>query len=38
VNEVQEFKQLENSFTALADNEQRLHDNHQKTLCPPGAM
>lgn len=37
VNEVQEFKQLENSFTALADNEQWLHDNHQKTLRRPGA-
>jgi hypothetical protein len=36
VNEVQEFKQLENSFTALADNEQWLHDN-QKTLRRPGA-
>ena len=31
-NETQEFKQLEKSFTALADNEQWLHDNHQNTV------
>jgi hypothetical protein len=31
-NEAQEFKQLENSFTVLADNEKWLHDNHQKTV------
>jgi len=31
-NETNEFKQLEKSFTALADNEQWLSDNHQKTV------
>ena len=36
-NETQEFRQLEKSFTALADNEQWLHDNHQKTVRRPNA-
>jgi hypothetical protein len=31
-NEAQEFNKLEKSFTTLADNEQWLHDNHQKTV------
>ena len=31
-NEIREFDQLEKSFTALADNEQWLADNHQKTM------
>jgi hypothetical protein len=35
-NEVREFEQLEKSFTALADNEQWLSDNHSKTLRAPG--
>lgn len=37
VNEVREFKQLKNSFRALADNEQWLHDNHQDTVRRPNA-
>ena len=36
-NEAQEFKQLEKSFTTLADNEQWLHDNHLKTVRQPNA-
>lgn len=36
-NETQEFKQLEKSFATLADNEQWLHDNHQKTVREPNA-
>jgi len=36
-NEAQEFKRLEKSFTTLADNEQWLHDNHQKTVRRPNA-
>ena len=36
-NEAQELRQLEKSFTALADNEQWLHDNHQKTVRRPNA-
>ena len=35
-NEVHEFEQLEKSFTALADNEQWLSDNHNKTVQAPG--
>ena len=31
-NEIREFDQLEKSFTALADNELWLADNHQKTM------
>ena len=30
--ELREFKRLEKSFATLADNEQWLSDNHQKTL------
>jgi len=36
-NESHEFEQLEKSFTVLADNEQWLADNHQKTVQAPGA-
>jgi hypothetical protein len=36
-NEAKEFKQLERSFTTLADNEQWLHDNHHKTVRRPNA-
>ena len=35
--ESREFGQLEKSFTTLADNEQWLSDNHDKTLLGPGA-
>lgn len=34
--ETREFEQLEKSFTALADNEQWLSDNHQNTVQTPG--
>ncbi|MET0710161.1 MAG: hypothetical protein ABWY82_25450 [Tardiphaga sp.] len=36
-NEINEFEQLEKSFRTLADNEQWLADNHQKTVRSPGA-
>ena len=36
-NETDEFKRLEKSYAALADNEQWLHDNHQKTVRRPNA-
>src|SRR5258705_12554280 len=36
-NERRELKQLEKSFTVLADNEQWLSDNHLKTVQPLGA-
>jgi hypothetical protein len=36
-NEAQEFKRLEKTFTTLADNEQWLHDYHQKTVRRPNA-
>lgn len=36
-NETHEFEQLEKSFTTLADNEQWLSDNHQKTVRTSGA-
>ena len=36
-NEIHEFEQLEKSFRTLADNEQWLADNHQKTVRSPGA-
>jgi hypothetical protein len=32
--EVREFQDLERSFTVLADNEQWLRDNHDKTVHP----
>ena len=35
--ETRAFEQLEKSFTALADNEQWLSDNHQNTVQAPGA-
>ena len=35
--EIRAFDQLEKSFTALADNEQWLSDNYQKTMRTPGA-
>ena len=35
-NEAHEFARLEKSFTALADNEQWLSNNHQKTVQAPG--
>lgn len=35
--ETHEFERLEKSFIALADNEQWLSDNYQKTLHAPGA-
>jgi hypothetical protein len=35
-NETSKFEQLEKSFTVLADNEQWLSDNHQKTVQAPG--
>jgi hypothetical protein len=31
-NEVREFQELERSFAVLADNEQWLRDNHDKTV------
>jgi hypothetical protein len=31
-NEVREFQRLERSFAELADNEQRVTDNHDKTV------
>ena len=34
--EIHEFGRLEKSFTTLADNEQWLSDNHQKTVRAPG--
>ena len=34
--EAQEFEQLKKSFTTLAENEQWLSDNHQKTVRTPG--
>jgi len=34
-NERREFQKLEQSFTVLADNEQWLADNHQKTVSAP---
>ncbi len=34
-NERREFQKLEQSFTVLADNEQWLKDNHQKTVRAP---
>lgn len=37
LNEAHEFKQLEKSFTALADNEQWLSENHKNTLVAPSA-
>jgi hypothetical protein len=37
VSEIRELDQLKNNFTALADNEQWLSDNHDKTLHEPGA-
>ena len=36
-NETHEFKRLEKSYAALADNEQWLRDNHQKTVRRPNA-
>ncbi len=33
-NERREFRRLESSFTAMADNEQWLKDNHQKIVTP----
>ena len=33
-NERREFRRLEGSFTAMADNEQWLKDNHQKLVAP----
>ena len=35
--ETSEFAKLEKSFTTLADNEQWLFDNHQKTVLKPVA-
>ena len=35
--ETQEFERLEKSFTTLAENEQWLSDNHQKTVRTLGA-
>ena len=35
--ETRKFEQLEKSFTALADNEQWLSENHQKLVRTPGA-
>lgn len=37
LSESREFKRLEKSFTALADNEQWLSDTHQKTVRRPSA-
>ena len=34
-NEKREFRELEQSFTVLADNEQWLADNHQNTVRAP---
>jgi hypothetical protein len=36
-NESHEFERLEKSFTTLANNEQWLSDNHQKTVRSPDA-
>jgi hypothetical protein len=36
-NETYDFEQKQKSFTVLADNEQWLADNHQKTIRAPGA-
>jgi hypothetical protein len=36
--ELREFAKLERSFTALADNEQWLADNHDKTVQAPGSV
>ncbi len=33
-NQRREFRRLESSFTAMADNEQWLKDNHQKIATP----
>jgi hypothetical protein len=33
-NEVREYQELERSFAVLADNEQWLRDNHDKTVHP----
>jgi hypothetical protein len=34
-NEAREYRELERSFSVLADNEQWLMDNHDKTVHPP---